>query len=970
MLAHLDAPDLLRAGAACRLWRRLHASDALWRTICLRRWRLWHPAGLRQLAFANDGAPLAAPAERREAAPPALAGLQPDAMAALVDRQPRGLPPRRPAGAASHAPAAVGTLAWKEVWRRRLACEAEARRLLQELVWPLRRPRCLQRLVELGTLILEKVKEFSRKEGDMELGMRYFASMALDRLNVAGCVHDMTTLLALPAPQHAVMACSAISREGDVAEDDNQMAKCERLSKYPELDVVAAEAQLDTWAARLQERLDRDEEVAAQGGVETSRGSLLAVHHLNALLFGEAGREEPRRLEEAHGGHEQPAAAQEESCLRLRGNEDDYYNERNSYLNDVLTTRMGIPISLAVIHVAVGRSCGIPLHMIGLPRHFLTKVGAEGDPSERFIDVFNRGHLLHREECVELIQSMGLAYTPRLLEPVAPASRHPSAARTLPLLDLLLAIRPEDHTERFCRARDLLAVADYEAALADLRVLLQVMRLRQGGEGVEGLSQALLEQYVQRAEEMQAEYEAICRERKSPRPPVVQRHVGDMMCHLQYGYRGVIYGWDAECAAEEEWIMQMKVNLLPHSRKQPFYHVLVDGRDRFAQSTYGESDALKRRAHHALELELAFGRLLVGGNGATARSHLPWSAAVAQENVALAEDVSPVQHAELGLYFVGHRPALLPGPCGRAGSWGRPLPPVACAAFLRWPLERRSASLTTSDMDKWWSADTVAVVTGANKGIGYFIARRLATEGVTCIATARKTDLGEEAVSKLRGQGFQNIVFHQLDITDGASVDAFARWLEQTYGGLDVLVNNAGFAYKGNVFGAAEARQTLDVNYRGTRAVCERLKPLLRSSTVGARVVNVCSGAGKLRIVSPELQRKFSDPNLTTDKLDGLVEDFITGIEKGTYRQAGWPDSMYGVSKLAEAAYTRILARELKDMGVLVNACNPGWCRTDMAGSRAPRSADDGADTPVFVALAPPGSTTGGYFNDQQEEPF
>eukprot|EP00897_Mesotaenium_endlicherianum_P000880 jgi/Mesen1/10793/ME000092S10277 len=275
-------------------------------------------------------------------------------------------------------------------------------------------------------------------------------------------------------------------------------------------------------------------------------------------------------------------------------------------------------------------------------------------------------------------------------------------------------------------------------------------------------------------------------------------------------------------------------------------------------------------------------------------------------------------------------------------------------------------------MDRWWSPDTVAVVTGANKGIGFYIARRLAQEGLTAVLAARNPSLGQEALAKLQGEGFKNVAFRQLDITDKDSIDAFARWLEEQYGGLDILVNNAGFAFKGNAFGASEARQTIGVNYGGTRAVCERLLPLLRASPAGARVVNVCSSAGKLRIVSPELQRRFSDPDLTEEGLDALVDEFVSAVERGDHRQRGWPSSMYGVSKLAEAAYTRILDRHLSSrpdgQKVLVNACHPGYCVTDMTGGGGTISADDGAKTPVFLALAAPKS--GAFFTNCQEENF
>lgn len=139
------------------------------------------------------------------------------------------------------------------------------------------------------------------------------------------------------------------------------------------------------------------------------------------------------------------------------------------------------------------------------------------------------------------------------------------------------------------------------------------------------------------------------------------------------------------------------------------------------------------------------------------------------------------------------------------------------------------------------------------------------------------------------------------------------RWIEAEYKGLDILVNNAGFAYKGNTFGAEEARITIATNYEGTRAVTEALLPLLRPSPEGARVVNVSSQAGLLSIVGPDLRVRLAAPDLTLAQLDELAEEFVAGIKDGSFASKGWPRSMYGISKILESAYTRVLAKQLDD---------------------------------------------------------
>jgi carbonyl reductase 1 len=111
-------------------------------------------------------------------------------------------------------------------------------------------------------------------------------------------------------------------------------------------------------------------------------------------------------------------------------------------------------------------------------------------------------------------------------------------------------------------------------------------------------------------------------------------------------------------------------------------------------------------------------------------------------------------------------------------------------------------------------------------------------------------------------------------------------------------VNNAGFAFKGDTFGAAEARTTIACNVYGTMAVTDALLPLLRSRAEGARIVNVCSQAGRLVQVSPALRARFSDSKASAGSVKELCEEFIAAVESGDYAMHGWPRSMYGISKV------------------------------------------------------------------------
>lgn len=153
--------------------------------------------------------------------------------------------------------------------------------------------------------------------------------------------------------------------------------------------------------------------------------------------------------------------------------------------------------------------------------------------------------------------------------------------------------------------------------------------------------------------------------------------------------------------------------------------------------------------------------------------------------------------------------------------------------------------------DRWWNSDTVAVVTGGNKGIGFEIVRRLAVEGLTVILTARDERRGLEATHDLHAQGGENVVFRVLDISSEDSVEDFAEWLADTYGGLDILVNNAAVFFTDHSY--QNAVQTLRTNYQGTMDVIEKLLPLFRPSRAGARIVTISSWAGRLHVSSSYL---------------------------------------------------------------------------------------------------------------------
>ncbi|KAL7983596.1 hypothetical protein Chor_000472 [Crotalus horridus] len=220
----------------------------------------------------------------------------------------------------------------------------------------------------------------------------------------------------------------------------------------------------------------------------------------------------------------------------------------------------------------------------------------------------------------------------------------------------------------------------------------------------------------------------------------------------------------------------------------------------------------------------------------------------------------------------------------------------------------------------------VAVVTGSNKGIGLAIVRALCKQfSGDVYLTARDSERGKAAVTQLSEEGLKPL-FHQLDINDLESIQTLRDFLKEKYGGLDVLVNNAGIAFKGRV-----------VNV---------------SSMVSVSALSKCN---------QDLQQKFRSDTITEEELVKLMEKFVEDTKKGVHEKEGWPSTAYGVSKIGVTVLSRIQARLLnetrKNDGILLNACCPGWVRTDMAGSRATKSPDEGAETPVYLALLSPGAT-------------
>ncbi|TYB68736.1 SDR family oxidoreductase [Nonomuraea sp. PA05] len=235
--------------------------------------------------------------------------------------------------------------------------------------------------------------------------------------------------------------------------------------------------------------------------------------------------------------------------------------------------------------------------------------------------------------------------------------------------------------------------------------------------------------------------------------------------------------------------------------------------------------------------------------------------------------------------------------------------------------------------------EKIALITGANKGIGFEIARLLAEQGVTTIVGARDEERGRAAAERL-GQPYVRI-----DVTDEQSVAAAAKWIDGEYGRLDILVNNAGITgdpagFLPSAATAAHLREVYETNVFGVVTVTNAMLPLLRRSPAG-RIVNMSSELGSLAMAA--------DPG------SPFAEVNIVG---------------YNSSKSALNMVTVGYAKELKDTPIKVNAANPGYCATDLNQHQGFRTAEQGAAIAVRLATLDENGPTAAFLEDAGDVPW
>jgi NAD(P)-dependent dehydrogenase (short-subunit alcohol dehydrogenase family) len=243
--------------------------------------------------------------------------------------------------------------------------------------------------------------------------------------------------------------------------------------------------------------------------------------------------------------------------------------------------------------------------------------------------------------------------------------------------------------------------------------------------------------------------------------------------------------------------------------------------------------------------------------------------------------------------------------------------------------------------------DKIALITGANKGLGLEMARQLGAQKVTILLGTRDLSKGETAAKALVTEGLDARAV-KLDVVNAEDIQALAALIEKDYGHLDILINNAGIMIEPGGFasnttltsGSALLHETFETNFFAVVALTQALMPLLEKAPA-ARIVNMSSILGS--------QTLHASPGAPIYNAKTFA---------------------YDASKAALNSFTIHLAHALKDTKIKVNSAHPGWVKTDMGGDSAPMELSDGAKTGVALAMLPDGGPTGGYFHMGEKLPW
>lgn len=284
------------------------------------------------------------------------------------------------------------------------------------------------------------------------------------------------------------------------------------------------------------------------------------------------------------------------------------------------------------------------------------------------------------------------------------------------------------------------------------------------------------------------------------------------------------------------------------------------------------------------------------------------------------------------------------------------------------------------------SYSRVAAVTGANKGIGLAIVRQLALQypkssfnngPLLIYLTARNEERGKAALDTINSDatlkkakalradgGLSEVKYLPLDIDSQESIQSFASQLKTDHpDGIDFLINNASIAMQG--FDHEVVKTTLHCNYFGTLAATRLLLPHIKD---GGRLVNVASVAGSLTAkYSSTIKSRFLNAK-SPDEVSQLMEDFTSAVKNNTYKK-DWPGAAYAVSKAGTIAMTKCIALENAKTGskTLINSCCPGYVKTDMTRGGGAKTPDEGARTPVLLAVGDIKGANGQFWQHERE---
>jgi NAD(P)-dependent dehydrogenase (short-subunit alcohol dehydrogenase family) len=237
----------------------------------------------------------------------------------------------------------------------------------------------------------------------------------------------------------------------------------------------------------------------------------------------------------------------------------------------------------------------------------------------------------------------------------------------------------------------------------------------------------------------------------------------------------------------------------------------------------------------------------------------------------------------------------------------------------------------------------VALVSGANRGLGLAISQGLAEHEIKVILGARDPKKGAQACSRLKRRGL-DVHFEVLDVANKKSIQTAVKCIQARFGRLDILVNNAGIMIDSeeSVLDVSwrTIHKTLQTNVMGPLRLCKNCIPLMRCGGYG-RIVNLASSLGSL-----------------TEMAD--LDSTAAMVRTPAYR----------LSKTALNCITILIAQEVRDDNILVNSACPGWVRTELGGDEAPLTPQQGADTPIWLAMLPDGGSTGGFFRERELIPW